>query len=355
MSTHLHYGRGWADVHLTNLVANARAILAAVPGSKLLPMVKADAYGLGMVPVARALRAVDLWGYGVATIDEAQTLRDAGFTEPILVFTPAFPEDLPRYRALDARAALDHPRSAAVWDIPFHLGVDTGMARCGVRWDDAGTLRACASPHLEGVFTHLHSADEDPASVPVQWERFEAARAVLGVRPALVHVANSAGAWRLGASLDLVRPGVFLYGGSVGADLPAPDPVVALRAPVVSLRTLQAGETVSYGGDWAAGAAATIATIGIGYGDGVPRAVQGKAHVILHGVRCPVVGRVTMDFLMADVSAVPGVALGDIATLIGADGGARITLDAFAAWAGTISYEIIARLGPRLARRYTGP
>lgn len=354
MSTQPHHGRGWADIHLPNLVANARAVLAATPGSRLLPMVKANAYGLGMVPVARALRALPLWGYGVATLDEARELRDAGFDEPILVFTPASPADLPRFRELDLRAVLDRADAVARWDRPFHLEIDTGMARCGVRWDDTAALRACESRFLEGVFTHLHSADEDPATVPVQWQRFTEARGRLAGAPALVHVANSAGAWRLDAALDLVRPGVFLYGGAIGPDLPAPAPVVSLRAPVVSVRRLPAGETVGYGAAWTAPHDTTIATLGVGYADGIPRAIEGRAAVCLHGARVPLVGRVTMDFVMVDVGERSAVAVGDVATLIGRDGRAAITLDEFAAWAGTISYEIIARLGPRLPRRHTG-
>lgn len=353
MSTQPHHGRGWAEIDLANLVANGRAILSQAPGARLLPMVKADAYGLGAIRCARALRALEPWGFGVATLDEAGELRSAGFTEPIVTFTPCTPAELPRVRELDLRAVLDTPDTARRWDRPFHLEIDTGMSRCGVRWDDAAAIAGCRSPHLEGVFTHLHSADTSPPSVAEQWRRFGVARDTLGHRPRLLHVANSAGTWRIPEPLDLARPGIFLYGGALGAELPAPAPVLALRAPVVSLRTLAAGDTVSYGADWTASRPTTIATLGIGYADGVPRAAQGSAHVLVRGRRYAVVGRVTMDFVMADVGPDgSGVRLGDIATLIGKDGGAAITLDEFAGWCGTIPYEVIARLGPRLARRY---
>lgn len=353
MSTQSHHGRGWVDVNLANLIANAHAVLAASPGARLLPMVKADAYGLGVLPCARALRAVAPWGFGVATLEEAADLREWGFHEPILVFTPAALADLPRARDLNVRVVVDQPAVAERWDRPFHLEIDTGMSRCGVRWDDEEALVASRSPHLEGVFTHLHSADTHPASVAEQWQRFSAALALLGEGPTLVHVANSAGAWRIPEPLDLVRPGIFLYGGELGPDLPAPAPVITLRAPVVSLRRLRKGDTVSYGADWTAPCDTTVATLGIGYADGVPRAVQGRAQVVLGGRRLPIVGRVTMDFVMVDVGPDGGGAgIGDVATLIGTDGEHTIALDEFAAWAGTISYEIIARLGPRLARRY---
>jgi alanine racemase len=354
MSTQPHHGRGWAEIELANLVANARAVLAAAPGARLLPMVKADAYGLGALACARALRAVDPWGFGVATLDEAEQLRDGGIGEPILVFTPADPADLSRHRALDTRAVLDRATAVRAWDRPFHLEIDTGMARCGVRWDDVGTLAGCRSPQLEGVFTHLHSADARPETIPVQWDRFTRARETLGARPRLVHVANSAGAWRLPERLDLVRPGIFLYGGTIGPGLPVPRPVLGVRAPIVSVRRVPAGESVSYGGDWVAPRDATIATLGIGYADGIPRAVQGRGSVLIRGRRYPIVGRVTMDFVMVDLGgtdpSAPGV--GDIATLVGTDERASISLDEFAGWAGTISYEVIARLGARLARRY---
>ncbi|MDH4045834.1 MAG: alanine racemase, partial [Gemmatimonadota bacterium] len=312
-----------------------------------------DAYGLGVLPCARALRAVGPWGFGVATLDEAADLREWGFHEPILVFTPVALADLPRVRDVGVRAVVDQPVVAQRWDRPFHLEIDTGMSRCGVRWDDSDALAAMRSPHLEGVFTHLHSADTQPVSVTEQWERFSSARALLGEGPTLVHVANSAGTWRLPEPLDLVRPGIFLYGGELAPDLPAPAPVVSLRAPVVSLRRLRAGDTVSYGADWMAPRDTTVATLGIGYADGIPRAAQNRAYVILADRRMPIVGRVTMDFVMVDVGPDhAGVGIGEVATLIGTDGGHTISLDEFAAWAGTISYEVIARLGPRLARRY---
>jgi alanine racemase len=314
-------------------------------------MVKADAYGLGAVPCARALARVSPWGFGVATLEEASQLRAAGIEHPLVVFTPASLADLPWVHDLDVRAVLDRPDVVAGWDRPFHLEIDTGMARCGVRWDDPA-LPSCASPRLEGVFTHLHSADTYPDSTEVQWDRFLQALGLLGTRPPLVHVANSAGAWRLRDALDLLRPGIYVYGGRHAPDLPPPLPVLALRAPVVSVRTLGAGDTVSYGATWTTPRATTIATIGVGYADGVPRAIAGRAQVLIGGRRYPIVGRVTMDFIMADVGPDAGVRPGDAATLIGPDGSEAITIDEFAGWAGTISYEILARLGTRVQRRY---
>ncbi len=320
-------------------------------------MVKADAYGLGAVPVAQALEPLDPWGYGVGTIAEGAALRAAGIRRPILVLTPACLELEPAYRAHDLRAVLDDPDAAARWPLPFHLEIDTGMARAGIRWDEFDKLGAVASPRLEGAFTHFHSADADPASVREQWTRFQQALGLLGRRAELIHAANSAGIWRLAERLDLVRPGIFLYGGRAGADLPSPEPVATLRAPVVSLRTLRAGDSVSYGAEWRARAPTRIATLGVGYSDGVPRSVRGPAQALLAGDRCPIVGRVTMDMIMVEVppARADQVRVGDVATLFGADGENAITLDEFAGWAGTVSYEILTGLGSRLPREYRKP
>ncbi len=353
VSTKLSKRRAWVEVNLDNLVANARTVQTVAQGAALLPMVKADAYGLGAVRVVEALEVLDPWGYGVATVDEGIQLRAAGIRRPVLVFTPARAERLEVYREHALRAVLDDATVAAEWDHEFHLEVDTGMGRCGLRWDADDAIAQCSSRWLEGVFTHLYAADAQPETVSTQRSRFQRALEALGTRPKLVHVANSAGAWRLDERLDLARPGIFLYGGRHAPDLPAPLPVAVLQAEVVAVRRIPAGETVSYGGDWTAPRPTTVATLGVGYADGVPRAVQNRAQVLLHGVRRPVVGRVTMDFIMVDVgSATDAVRVGDVATLIGRDGDDEITVDEFASWSGTISYEILTGLGTRLVRLY---
>ncbi len=326
---------------------------AAAQGAPLLAMVKADAYGLGVIPVVRALEAVDPWGYGVATVAEALELREAGIRRPILVLTPPSADLLAAYRDHDLRAVLDQPATAEVWDRPFHLEIDTGMARCGVRWDDVDGIAACGSERLEGIFTHFYAADQGRDTVDVQWSRFQSALAALGQRPQLVHAQNSAGAWRLQERLDLVRPGIFLYGGEHAPDLPPPLPVVRLEAPVVSLRRLPRGEPVSYGATWTAPQDTTVATLGIGYADGVSCTVQGKAQVLLGGARRPLVGRVTMDFVMVDLEdTAPSLRVGDVATVLGRDREEQITLDEFAGWAGTIDYEVLTRLSARATRDY---
>lgn len=348
--------RAWLTVDLGHLVANARTVQAAAGGADLLPVVKADAYGLGAVPAARALESLDPWGFAVATVDEALRLREAGIERPLLVFTPAVAGQHDVYREYALRAVLEDPVAASMWEVPYHVEIDTGMGRCGVRWKETETLSSLDTSNLEGAFTHFYAADEGSESVARQWSRFVSALAAFSRRPALLHAQNSAAAWRLPTPLDLVRPGVFLYGGEHAPDLPGPAPVAAVRAPVVSVRRIDTGESVSYGADWVAPRPTAVATLGIGYADGVPRAVEGKAQVLLAGARRPVIGRVTMDFVMIDLGDVGDrTSVGDIATIIGKDGNQEITVAEFSTWSGTISYETLTRFALRLRREYSGP
>ena len=348
--------RVWVDIDRSALIANARAVAASarVP---LLPMIKADAYGLGAVEVARTLDVVDPWGFGVATLDEAAALRAARVTRPIIVFTPFAPDQLERHRSLELRPLICDLPALDTWlaagAAPFHLGVDTGMGRVGFQWND-GALRSAVADRLrgatgwEGIATHFHSADADVEATGLQWQRFEGVIGALPRRPPLVHAANSAAALRgAGYVGDLVRPGIFLYGGSVGPWAPAPRPVATLRSRVVAVREVAAGESVSYRATWRATAPTTIATLAIGYGDGLLRSGTGRARVELNGEVVPVVGRITMDFTMIAVAR--GAArLGDVATVFGG----AISLDAHAEALGTISYEVLTAMSPRVVRRY---
>jgi alanine racemase len=353
--------RAWVDVDLGALVANART-LAAVCGSRLLPMVKANGYGLGAVEIAVALESLDPWGYGVATVEEGAALRFAGIVRPILVVSPFMPDASAPYLAHDLRPTIGDPAALASWcgrtSRPFHLEIDTGMSRAGVRWDDGGALEAVRrllpdAPGFEGVFTHFHSADSDPPSADVQWERFQGVLAELPRRPQLVHAANSAAALRGRCYAgDLVRPGIFLYGGAAGA--PEPKPVAAFRARVLAVRSVAAGETVSYGATWRAVRQTSVATIGAGYADGFPRATRNDERdpppprlIEIGGRTAPVVGRVTMDMTMIAVED-GSVAVGDVATLYGG----LVSLDQQARAAGTISYELLTGIGSRVPRRY---
>jgi alanine racemase len=346
--------RAWADVDLGAILANAKTV-ASVSQRRLLPMVKADGYGVGAVEAARALESLDPWGYGVATLVEGAELRSAGISRPIVVFSPLLAGDIDGFLRHDLRPAIGDLPALEAWtgttDRPFHLEIDTGMARAGLQWHDtarvATALRvAAAAPGWEGVFTHFHSADTDSTATSTQWERFQHVLADLPRRPALIHAANSAAALEGERYAgDMVRPGIFLYGGAVGGH--EPSVVVRLRAPVVSLRTIRAGDTVSYGATWTAGETTEIATLGVGYADGVHRVLGGRTEVELGKARRPVVGRVNMDLTMV---AVPRgtVMLGDVATIYGG----LVSLNEQADRAGTISYELLTALGGRVPRFY---
>ena len=356
--------RAWLEVDLSALVANARTI-AATSGAPVLPMVKANGYGLGAVAVARALGSVSPWGFGVATVTEAEELRAAGITRPIIVFTPWRPDSGGGWRAEGVRAVIGDVRSLEAWlaqqnpgpstlnSRPFHLEIDTGMARSGIRWDDRESLQRAAEllskrPEWEGVFTHFHSAESDPGATDLQWDRFMDALCWFPERPPLVHAANSAGALRGKIfAADLVRPGIYLYGGGVGEWAPAPRRVATLKATITALRSVQLGDTVSYNGTWTADGPTEIATLAIGYADGLLRSGSNRLRVEVQGQVVPVVGRVTMDMTMVALPA--GLAkLGDVATIFGG----KVTLADHAEQMGTNVYESLTAISPRVPRVY---
>lgn len=352
--------RAWIDVDLGALVENARTV-ARIAGVKLLPVVKANAYGVGAVAVARALEHVDPWGYGVATIEEGAELRAAGITRPILVFMPTRAQLFDQYDLHQLTPALGDAGSILEWttrgERAFHVEIDTGMGRAGVRWDEVDELgEAVDTPSFEGCYTHFHSADRNDGSAELQLERFLAAVKRLPRRPALLHAANSPAALRGERfALDLVRPGVFLFGGSPGQafEQPPPRPVVSVRARVLSVRRVRKGESVSYNASWVAPRDTVIATLGIGYADGIRRnvAARGEARVLLRGKRCPIVGVVQMDMMLVETGAVE-VQVGDIATLVGEEAKERITLNEFATWSDELPHELLAGFGQRLPRVY---
>jgi alanine racemase len=349
--------RAWVEIDLGALQRNGRAI-ASRAGVPLLPMVKADGYGLGAAGAVRALDPLAPWGYGVATADEGRALRALGVARPIVVFTPLLAEEMAGARAARLVPSLGDADSIARWAADgggaWHLAVETGMTRSGVRWSEVGALDALLRAHPpEGVHTHFHSAERDDGSMIEQESRFRAALAALPSRPALVHAENGAAVARRAPSpWDLVRPGVFLYGvGSGPGALLEPERVARVRARVVALHDIADGETVSYEASYRAVGPRRIATLAIGYADGYRRAFSNRGTALLDGRRVPVAGVVTMDMTMLDVTGVP-CAIGDTATLLGADGGETLTVDEVARSADLSPYELLTGLGMRLARTY---
>ena len=348
--------RAWLEVDVGALRRNGEAI-AARAGVPLLPMVKADAYGVGALAAVRALEPLSPWGYGVATVDEGRALREAGVERPVVVFTPLLPCEFGAARSLRLTPGLGDPSAIAAWvemadGAPWQLDVDTGMSRAGVRWDEIAALRGLVERHPpEGVFTHFHSAEREDGSRDVQERRFADALAALPVRPPLVHAENSpAVEHRAPSRWSLARAGIFLYGVGSGGAL-EPEPVVAMRARVVELRHVNAGDVVSYDATWTAAGPRRIATVAAGYADGYRRVLGNRAAALVHGRPAPVVGVVTMDMTMLDVTDAP-CAAGDAVTLVGRDGDRLLTV-ADVARAGDLSpYELLTGFRLRLPRRY---
>lgn len=343
----------------------------------LIPMVKADAYGLGAEHVARTLHAAlgpeGPWAFGVATVCEGEALRGGGWEGRILVFSPTPPEEYLRAAkaaltlCLSELDAVRHWREAAHAvgrHLAFHAEIDTGIGRAGFAAAEAGVWGwevariAEGALRWEGCYTHFHSSDE-PDLEPTyrQWARFEAALRELpepapGERRVL-HSSNSGAALRCaGFACDLARPGISLYGGRAGSELEI-EPVVQVRARLVLVRDVAEGSTAGYGATYTSRRPERWGTVAIGYADGIPRALAtGGGEVLVHGRRVPIIGRISMDVLTVDLSDVPEAAAGDVATLIGRDGEAEISLDEVASRTGTIGYEILTGLTRRLPRVY---
>jgi len=366
-----------AEIDLQALRQNVDVIAATVgPSVGLMAVVKADAYGHGAAPCARAIER-KVWGFAVSLVEEGVELRRGGVEAPIVVLgsfygishrdavayrlTPVVgdPSDLHRF----ARAAED----LGLGRVGLHLKVDTGMSRLGVRPEGIDAfveeLRRHPTLAVDGVCTHLAEADAgDPAVTEAQLARFAEARARLAahqIRPTLTHVANSAGTARFAtARFDLVRPGLALWGvdsvsPAVGQGFVGLTPVMTLKSRVVALRELPAGARVSYGGTYEVKRPSRVATVPVGYADGYTRRLSGRAEVLVAGRRCPVAGIITMDMSMIDVTDVP-CAIGDEVVLLGQQGGARITADELAQSSGTIPWEIFCGISKRVPRIYKG-
>jgi len=365
--------RAWVDVDLDALRRNLRRVRHA-SGAGLLPMLKADAYGMGMAAVLRAVAAEEPWAVGVAAVAEGEALRALGWTGRVVVFAPVPPGEHERAARAGLALAISDLEALERWArcaravgarLAFHAELDTGMGRAGFPAGEAAEWGARAAEIAgdllawEGCFTHFHSADEpDLAPTDAQVRDFRAALERLPAEPEgsprrVVHCANSAAAVRRGGyGMDLVRPGIFLYGGDAGPDA-RPEAVAALRARVALVRQVPPGHSVGYGATYRARRRESWATVAIGYGDGLPRALGSTGgEALLGGRRVPIVGRISMDVTVLDATDVPGVRAGDVATFFGADGGAEIRVDEVAARVGTISYEVLTGLTGRLPRVY---
>ena len=366
--------RAWREVDLGAVAHNAAWLQGRMgSGCRLMAVVKADAYGHGAGPVARYLEAQGVKAFAVACLSEGMDLRRQGVGGLILVLgytPPEGAEELARWGLTQCVADEAHGRALSAAGVPLevHLALDTGMHRLGIPAEDHGAIaRARALPNLKftGTFSHLCVSDsaspEDRAFTRAQLDRFYGAvarMAAAGLDPGAVHIQASYGILNLPPQpCAWARAGIALYGVySRGEDRPAADPLrpaLSLRARVAALRTVPAGEGAGYGLAFRAGGETRLAVVTVGYADGLPRMLaQTGGEVLVRGVRCPMVGRMCMDQLLVDVTGVPQAAPGDVVTLMGRDGGAEIRAEEVAARCGTITNELLSRLGSRLPSRY---
>ncbi|NWG14954.1 MAG: alanine racemase [Acidobacteria bacterium] len=369
--------RAWAEVDVGAIVRNYRRLKEMVgPPTAVMAVVKADAYGHGAEVVARALHKAepDAW-FGVATVVEALTIRGSLPEARILLLSPSLAGEAealvearitPVVSSLDVIDAIAAAARRIGTEAAIHVEVDTGMGRCGLLPGElAAVLEHIAHTdgiRLEGLMTHFPDAENDPersvAQAQVLVECGRRAAAITGATP-MLHAANTAGALFSPAScLDMIRPGMALYGllplAPRGMRVPSLEPALTLKARVLLVRELPAGHPISYGSTTTLRRRSMVATLGIGYGDGYPRTLSNRGGTIIGGCYAPILGRVCMDLTVVDVTDIPGVRAGDTATLVGSDGSLQIRADELARLIGTTEHEITTCLSARVPRRHIG-
>lgn len=389
---HLEGRPVWAEISLKAIIHNLRVIRRHVGANrKVLAVVKSNAYGLGAVPISKALQKAGTEWFGVTCANEGIELRDAGIRKPILVLTGFWPGEEKRLiqnhltptvtrvddvRYLERAAKSLHAKSsrkssAKSSRVRFHLKINTGMNRLGISPDEIDAFAAALahSPHvqLQGTFTHFASAEDFTAEQTNQQEQLFrdclARLRALGISPGIVHMANSGAICaRPSTWVDMVRPGAILYGYHQSFDPPQKReevkgamplaPCLSLRARIISLRTVPVGQAVGYAARFVTARPSKIAVINAGYADGVVRARTNRGCALVRGLRVPLVGTISMDLTMLDVTDVPGVALGDVVTIYGKDGNAAIEVSDVAREIGTVTSDLLCALGRRVPKYY---
>jgi len=361
----------WAEVDLAALRRNY-ARIRSYTKSMLMPIVKADAYGHGAVPVVKALKDLGVKRFGVALLEEALEIKHAfpdlslmviGFTPPEQAEMAVDAEIVTGVFRLDHAQALSEAALRQHKTARLHVKIDTGMGRIGFRPEEVGEiLRLAALPRveIEGIYTHFAVADQtDLSFTREQLRRFNEVYARLhaeGLKIPLRHAANSAAILRLPeAHFELVRPGIILYGlppsAQAGRDAGF-EPVLSWKARISHVKVIAAGETVSYGRTFRAAYPTRVATIPLGYADGLRRSLSNRGEVLVRGARSTIIGRVCMDQTMLEVTKIPDVQCGDIVTLLGKDGMQQIDATEMAGWLGTINYEVVCGISKRVPRVY---
>ena len=344
--------------------------------TKVIAVVKADAYGHGAVQIARLVEEYDyIWGFATATEEEAIELRRAGIKKPILVLGIVFEEYYPELIRYDIRPAVCEADSAEKLSkealrqgktVHIHLALDTGMTRIGFAdvpqsVETIKQIQMLPNLEIEGIFTHFARADEyDRSPALVQLERYLDFLMLLedaGIKIPLLHCSNSAGIIRIPeANLSMVRAGITIYGiypsSEVERDKIKLETAMEIKSHISYLKDVSPGTAISYGGTFVASKPMKVATIPVGYADGYPRQLSGKGWVLIHGQKAPILGRVCMDQFMVDVTDIPNTSSGDEVTLIGRDGNEVITAEEFGELSGRFSYEFICCISKRVPRVY---
>lgn len=347
------------------------------PDTKIMGVIKTDGYGHGAVPIAKEFDKTDyMYGFATATAEEAMILRKCGIKKPILILGYTFAYAYEDIVAQNIRQTVFKPDMAEQLSktavrlgkkVMVHIKVDTAMSRIGIRPNESGIefvrgLRKLPGIEIEGIFTHFAKADEtDKTAAKEQLARFQdfikRAEKECNIRFPLKHCSNSAGIIELpDANMDIVRAGIALYGlwpsKEVSRNIVPLEPALSLKSRVVYIKTVQAGEQISYGGTFEAERSMKIATIPIGYGDGYPRSLSNKGYVLIRGKKAPIVGRICMDQFMVDVSQIEDAAEYDEVTLIGTDQSLSITAEELGELSGRFNYELVCGLAKRIPRVY---
>ncbi len=374
----LHFDRVCAYIDLDAIQKNLREIHAHIPKSaKLAAVLKADGYGHGSVAIARELEQEEfIWGYALAVAEEAFQLREAGIKKPILMLGYTFPDCYEELVRQDIRPAVFSVEMAEELSkaachvgktVKVHVKVDTGMGRIGIFPGDEGVAFIDAVSkmdglEIEGIFTHFAKADEADKSDTLRQEaRFTEfigrIEQQLLLDIPIKHCSNSAGILDLPQfCMDMARVGIAMYGmppsDEVCTDVVALKPALSWKSHIAFIKKLEAGSSVSYGGLFTAQKTMLVATIPVGYADGYPRSLTGKGRVLIHGKRCPILGRICMDQFMVDVSEVSDARVGDEVVLLGEDRGEQITAEELGALSGRFNYELVCDINKRIPRVY---
>jgi len=368
--------RAWAEISLSALDHNVGAISGKMnAGAKMMAVVKADAYGHGESEIIQRLSAAGIRYFAVSNLEEALHVRAQCPDAEILILGYTPPECAETLSSANIIQGIISPEYACALNsrgkvVRGHIKLDTGMGRVGLRQnspeqfaDTIEDITHLRNLRIEGLYTHLAVADsEDPEDIAFTKSQITAIRDIDAalrkrhIRFPQVHYLNSAGLLYHNDDVStLVRAGIILYGLAPNAELLVPldlRPVMSLRSVISHVKHIPAGMSVSYGRTYTAKEPIKVATVTIGYADGYSRLLSGKADVLVHGKRCPIIGRVCMDQLMLDVSTIDNAAPGDVVTLIGTDGNETITADELAALYGTIGYEVVCGISKRVPRIY---